>query len=383
MRILHVLARLRHSGAERMLACSFENWRAAGIEPVIVGMADGEHPYAAALSEAGYEVVFAPQLRSAAGLAALRRTVAAVRPRIVHIHSESCCDAVALVSALSPGVFGAIRTVHSNFRFTGLLRARRTARVAFARRLGVVWVACSAEVGETERSFSAREVRIVENWVDVDAIAREAAIDVRRQRCELGVAPDAAVVTLVGNCGSAKNHELIPLALRTVERPVHVLHVGDGALESQAERRAWQQLPARHTVHRLGSRTDVPRLLAASDLFLSPSLYEGLSLATVEALCVGVPVLAADTVGQRWIGAIPSSELLPLEPAAWGQSIAVRLLRGRDSQAIREAAGQAQSRFRAERGVAEYVEAYEAALRGRFRRPFARSRLTAWHEGRV
>jgi glycosyltransferase involved in cell wall biosynthesis len=347
-----------------MLACSLDHWRAAGIDPVVVGMADETHLFAPTLTEVGYEVHLLPRVRSVSGLAALWRTLGIVRPQIVHIHSESCYDAVALLAALSPGVEGIVRTVHNNFRFTGQLRIRRTMRVAFARRLGVVWVACSSEVAATERSYSPhRPTRVVENWVDVDRIRVEAtsaaAAGVRR---ELGIAPDVPVLALIGNCGGGKNHELIPEALQTVETPVELLHAGQRRQEPEAEAEAWRNLPARHTVRHLGGRDDVPALLAASDLVLLPSLYEGFSLVAGEALCAGVPVLAADTVGQQWLTAMRSATLLPLQPRAWAAAITRTLAEGPRSEATEASAAEARARLTPQRGVAEYVEAYQAAL---------------------
>ncbi len=56
MRVLYVLSRLNGGGVERMLECSHGLWLDAGVDPVVVGMADGEHPYAKALTSRGYHV---------------------------------------------------------------------------------------------------------------------------------------------------------------------------------------------------------------------------------------------------------------------------------------------------------------------------------------
>ena len=127
MRVLHILTRLNRSGMERMLECSHDLWVAAGVEPIILGMSDGDHPYAPALQARGYQVVESQAVRSVRGLNGLRRSVRAIRPDIVHIHQESCFDAVAVISKLSRGVEGLVYTVHDSFPFEGNLRARRSA----------------------------------------------------------------------------------------------------------------------------------------------------------------------------------------------------------------------------------------------------------------
>ena len=250
------------------------------------------------------------------------------------------------------------------FRFTGQLRARRTVRVAFARRLGVVWVACSPEVAETERSYSPHQpTRVVENWIDTDGVRREATSDAGAGvRDELNIASEARVLALVGNCGPAKNHELIPSALRAIDTPVELLHVGSRRDESGAETLAWSTLPAQHRVHHLGERHDVPALLAASDLFLLPSLYEGMPLVAAEALCARVPLLAADAVGMRWLASMDSATLVPLTMPAWVKAIAAAVAAGPDHDAIEASATAAYARFTPERGVAEYKDVYLRAV---------------------
>ena len=71
MKVAHILAELRHSGAERMLACSLPQWHAVDVEPVVIGMSEGAHPFGHALDEAGYEVILLPSVRSVRGLKAL------------------------------------------------------------------------------------------------------------------------------------------------------------------------------------------------------------------------------------------------------------------------------------------------------------------------
>jgi glycosyltransferase involved in cell wall biosynthesis len=378
VKVLHVLAALNPSGAERMLECSLGRWHAAGIDPVIVGMSDRPHPFAPILTEVGYKVVLLPDVRSFRGLAALGQTLRAVKPHIVHVHTESCHDAVALLATVSPGVQGIVHTVHNNFRFTGFLRARRTIRVAFARRLGVVRVACSPEVAQTERSyFPHRPTQVIENWIDVDSVERgatkRAGAAIRR---ELGIELNEIVLALIGNCGGAKNHELIPSALRSVDGRLHLLHVGHTTEQSTAEANAWCNLSGQHTVHHLGARDDVPALLAASDVLLLPSLYEGLPLIAIEALCARVPLLAADTVGLQWLKSFPSVTFLPFEPLDWAAAIAETVAPGPSREATEIAAAAAQDRFGSERGVAEYLDAYSAALRIRPLLRRSLSRLT-------
>ena len=325
-------------------------------------MSDGDHPYAPALQARGYQVVESHAVRSVRGLNGLRRSVQAIRPDIVHIHQESCFDAVAVISKLSRGVEGLVYTVHNSFPFEGNLRARRSARAAVSRRIGLTWVACAEQVAENERSRFGNPTLVVENWVDVEALASGATDQAGELvRKALGVPAESPVLGLIGNCGLAKNHELIPEALNVVSSPVHVLHIGDRSRAPSAESASWPHLPDRHTVHHLGARDDIPGLLAACDLLLLPSRYEGLPLVAIEALCAGVPVLAADVLSLEWLRAFPAATLAPLSPCAWGAAIQTVL--SRDWSAEAELSAQAaRVRFNPARGVAEYAAIYEGVL---------------------
>ena len=362
MRVLHILTRLNRSGMERMLECSYDLWVSAGVEPIILGMSDGNHPYAPALQARGYRVVETHAVRSVRGLNGLRRSVRAIQPDIVHIHQESCFDAVAVISRLSPGVDGLVYTVHNSFPFEGSLRARRSARAGFSRRIGLTWVACAEQVAENERSRFGNPTLVVENWVDVEALASGATDQAGELvRRSLGVPAEAPVLGLIGNCDVAKNHELIPEALNTVLSPVHVLHIGDRSRTPPAESASWPHLPERHTVHHLGPRDDIPGLLAACDLLLLPSRYEGLPLVAIEALCARVPVLAADVLPLEWLRAFPAATLAPLSPGIWGA--AIQRMLSRDWSAEAELSAQAaQVRFNPARGVAEYAALYKGIL---------------------
>ena len=76
---------------------------------------------------------------------------------------------------------------------------------------------------------------------------------------------------------------------------LHIVLVGDGELAERV--RAQARGAGLDRVHFLGSRRDVPALLAASDSFVLPSLWEGLSVALIEAMASRLPIIATDVSG--------------------------------------------------------------------------------------
>src|SRR5262249_51965855 len=102
---------------------------------------------------------------------------------------------------------------------------------------------------------------------------------------------------VVGNCSPIKNHTVLLRALaRQASRDWLLLHAGEEAPERD-ERTLTASLGIADRVRFVGVVSDMTPLLHASDCFVMPSLREGLSIALLEALGVGLPALLADTPG--------------------------------------------------------------------------------------
>ena len=147
--------------------------------------------------------------------------------------------------------------------------------------------------------------RVFHCGIDVDRF--RAGADRGRVRADLGIPPDSVVIGHVGSFGAVKNQPfLIQMAremMRSSER-VWLLLVGEGAGRGKAEAQA-ERLGIGRRVVFAGLRSDVPRLMkGAMDVFVFPSLYEGLPLAVVEAQAAGLPVVVSDAV-TREVAVVP------------------------------------------------------------------------------
>jgi glycosyltransferase involved in cell wall biosynthesis len=140
-------------------------------------------------------------------------------------------------------------------------------------------------------------------------------------------------VTIVGTVGrlhEQKGHRyIIQAALEIVKQPEPVeFHIiGDGNLRSELELQV-QTLGLQNVIRFLGSRTDIAAQLAQMDLFVLPSLWEGLPFVLLEAMSAGIPIIASEVDGVSEILEDGKDALLvpPRDPHALAMAI-VKLIR--------------------------------------------------------
>jgi len=134
-----------------------------------------------------------------------------------------------------------------------------------------------------------------------------------KKRKELALAERDFVLLASGRLSSQKGFEYllsaIPAIVAGCERPVRVLLAGDGPLETRLRKQA-DSLGFADRVHLLGFRSDLPELLGACDVVVLPSLWEGLSIALLEAMALGKPVVATSIPSNREVTREGQSALL-------------------------------------------------------------------------
>lgn len=301
MRVLHVLAGLAPSGAERMLEVAGPLAAADGVRSTILSTGEGDiGPFAPRLAAAGYALHHIPFSRNATFLRHLAGWLRRERFDVVHIHCERASFWIA-AAAWAAGTPRIVRTFHAIFAFQGVLRWRRALQRAILRHLfGVTGTAHSASVITNEARLFGNPLRFVPAWIDPGF--QPARSEEREQaRRQFGLAPDRVALVCVGSCMAVKNHiALIEAVARLVEQghDLLLLHAGTGPLE-RAEQEAAAALGIAGRVRFLGPVDDVRGLLQAADIFAMPSLREGLGIAALEALACGLPALFTETDGLR------------------------------------------------------------------------------------
>lgn len=148
-----------------------------------------------------------------------------------------------------------------------------------------------------KKFFKASKVMYVPGvGIDVDKFSK-IKIDRKSKRTELALPQDAFVVLSVGELNKNKNHETIIRAVAKLNNPkIHYVICGQGSLKNYLEDLI-KKLGLEMQVHLLGFREDIAEIYKASDLFAFPSYREGLSVALMEAMASGLPVVCSDIRG--------------------------------------------------------------------------------------
>lgn len=251
---------------------------------------------------------------------------------ILHVHGNSATMAIELWTARRAGVEVRIAHAHNTFCKYKCLHTLLYRR--FLREL-TQGMACSHSAGAFLFDSHTPYV-VINNGVSLkhyqfDAEARAEA------RRTLGIAPEALVLGHVGALLPVKNQAFLLELLAQLQgrrSGVVALLVGEGPDRTALLQRAGQ-LGIASSVLLTGRREDVPALMAAMDLFVMPSLFEGLPLTLVEAQASGLSCLASEAI-TREADLTGNVRFLSLNaPGEWVEAIAAFAPQGREVRAAR------------------------------------------------
>lgn len=298
LRVLWLIKSLNAGGAERLLVhCA----RARDVE---------QFHYEAAYLVAGEDDVV-PELHAAgipvtclgggpaADLRWMWRLRALLRRNpfdVVHIHSPYVAAfARPVVAALAGGIRPAIVYTEHN-RWPSYARATRLAnRLTYG--LNAATIAVSEDVRQSVARRHRSVVRALVHGVDVDWV-RAQRRNRARVRAELKVGDDEVLVGIVANLRPEKGYpDLLRAAGRLVAAgaPVRFVALGQGRLDGEL-RRLHAELQLGDSFRFLGYRSDAVQVMSGIDVFTLSSRHEGLPVALMDALAMGLPVVCT-TVG--------------------------------------------------------------------------------------
>jgi glycosyltransferase involved in cell wall biosynthesis len=303
LRIVHLITALNVGGAEMMLYKLLSRMDRRRFASSVVSLMD-TGPIGKRIEELGVPVYELGMRRGRAALrsvATLLTLLASERPYILQTWMYHA-DLLGLITGQLSRVPHVVWNIR---RSTGVVGAspRRTLWTAKACSRLSSWpsvVVTNTEAGRVFHNglgYHPRRWAVIPNGFDLDRFAPSPCAR-ESVRAELGLAPDALLIGLVGRFDPMKDHTTFLRAAMHLEphrQGIHFVLVGRDVVPSNTELTAMitgQEIEKR--VHLLGERTDVPRLMAALDILCSSSCGEGFANVIGEAMACGVPCVVTD-----------------------------------------------------------------------------------------
>ncbi|MBI5071375.1 glycosyltransferase [Candidatus Falkowbacteria bacterium] len=287
IKIIHIITGLPFGGAETMLFDLARRLSADNFE-VKVATAVRGGPLVQDFKEAGIEVrIFEKRGKIGLGLIfKLWRFLRREKPDIVHTHlfGGDTWGRIAAVLARVPII---ISTEHNTNLDEGWAKRKLKKFLShFTKKI--------VAVSEAVKNYSvvydkirAKKIVVVQNGIDLEKFISSSEKDFG----------DPPIIGVVGRLEEQKGYKYLFEALNLIKTIPWILWVvGDGSKKSELERLA-KDLNLRERIIFLGARRNIAEILNQIDIFVLPSLWEGLGIAVLEAAAAGKPIVASRVGG--------------------------------------------------------------------------------------
>lgn len=357
MRILQVIPSLELGGAEKVVEqLSKQIQKSADHKVMVVSLYPLDTPIVQELIDNGVSVQL---LDKKPGLdfstvSKLRRIVKDFEPNVVHAHLYALLYTA--LATLGMRQVKKLYTVHSLAEKEVGKLYRKFYAFCF-HRLGFLPVAISEAIQNSvvnEYRLSKELVKVIPNGIEIEAFPKKTNYSIH-DKCKL---------LHVGSFKEAKNHPFLIRAFHQIqtEVPAELYLVGDGPLRKDIERMV-RDLRLEQSVYFVGELSDVRPQLLNADVFLLPSAWEGLPISVIEAMAVGLPIVATRVGGLASL--ITNGEegvLTEVEEASFVREV-INLLR---NQTLRESLGECAKikaqQFSAHEMALKYLDVYQEII---------------------
>ena len=298
LRILHINPEMSWGGGENQLQSLISGLKQRGHVQTVACQPGSLLSARLAQDGISFETIRMRNELSIGGITRLRRLCRQGHFDVVHFHTGRA-HLLGAIATLSPDPPIRIATRRMEHRTGGPLKA-----LILYNRLTDMTVAISQSVRQALLQAGTRppKVRIIPDGVDPSSFENK---DPQPWRQKLGIDEKSPVIGFIGSLIKKKGIEVLLRAGPTIleKHPsCRFLVVGEGPLQSHLEQ-VVTTLGTTNSVIFTGRQTDIPGMLAAMDVFVLPSLQEGLGVSVLEAMAAGRPIVASR------VGGLPESVL--------------------------------------------------------------------------
>ncbi len=378
LKVLIVHNGLGTGGAERSLAELLPGLADHGVRPLVACLLRRPEGVQAEVLQRGFDVRFLSGVNLIDRVRELRCIIALERPDLVHttIFESDLVGRLAAVggppvlTSLVNTSYDRARRGDPNVRALSLLAAR-TVDGWTARHLTAGFHALTQAVKDAAvdaLGIAADRITVIKRGRDPVRLGLPGAGRRRHARAAFGLRDDDEVILNVARQEFQKGQRYLLEAVSQLAaaRPRLVLLIaGRRGHASRELEQLCDQRQLRGRVRLLGNREDIPDLLAAADVFAFPSLFEGLGGALIEAMALGLPIVASDLPAVREVVVDGGNALLV--PARSPRALAAALATFLDDPSLARAFGHRgrtifERHFTMEQSTRQMVALYERVV---------------------
>lgn len=228
----------------------------------------------------------------------LWKTIDSRKYDIVHINKNSLSDPIALIICKLkkiPQIIVHSHNTHPTANSSAHVLHEFFRKILLDKNIGKI--ACSEQAGEWMFGKNNHSYMLLKNGIELKRFSFNPELR-NKVRNELNLSDSTLAVCNVGRLSEQKNPLFlieIMNSLLKIRPDTKLFIIGKGELENAIKKKV-NDLGIEKNVVFLGNRSDINELLQGMDIFLMPSLYEGLPIAGVEAQASSLPLLISDTV---------------------------------------------------------------------------------------
>lgn len=305
MRAVIMISSLAMAGTERNIVSVMPHIKAQGVDLRLVSMnTRRDSPLAAEFEKSGVERfdLQADRMTDAAAWSRFTDMLRGEQIDVIHAQDQDTIIYAALAHRRLN--IPTVMSRHVLFEPADTLKEKMRAQmVLMAAKLGYDKIIAVSEAVRQDFSKMANipleKIETIYNGLEIERFSVQASQ--AELRAEFGWQPDAPTVIMVAALRRGKGHEVLFKALPKIQEEipnVQIKLIGDGEIADQIKAQAQ---PYGDAIEFLGQRTDVPELLAASDVLTLPSWAEALPTVLIEAGAASLPCVATDVGGAKEI----------------------------------------------------------------------------------
>lgn len=333
-RVLHIIGGMNIGGAEAMLMHLYRKIDKELVQFDFVSFTNKECHYDKEIKVLGGRIFYIPPPKSRGIIRFVKDIYKIIKDKGPYkaVHSHTLFNSgLSLLAARLAGVDLRICHSHNTLGDHGDALSRRIyfGVMRLLIRINTTKaVACTDAAGKFlfgNRSMGKKKYTVLYNAIDLNPFLEVKTEEVIKLRETLNISDNTLVLGHVGRFGEQKNHKfLIKLAeqLREIKINFKLILIGEGDLKGGIEQLTNDKGLGKY-IDFMGVQTNIPLFMNLFDVFVFPSLYEGLGIVLIEAQAAGTPCVISDTIPEECDMGLGLIKMLPLNQGLdyWCQQI--------------------------------------------------------------